>query len=100
MIAFVHAYYLLGLQHAEGWVGYGGKIHSGRFRALAPPGEPLLLACKAVQKRVTPASVFARYVFEFIQGGKSEKELQTGADVLEVDLIGWTFMFTRSGGLP
>ena len=39
MIAFVHAYYVLGLRHADGWIGYGGKINSARFKALAPPGE-------------------------------------------------------------
>jgi hypothetical protein len=70
MIAFVHAYYLLGLRHADGWVGYGAKIHGARFRALAPPGEPMILECKAVQKRVTDSSVFARYAFTFTQGGK------------------------------
>ena len=37
MIGFVHAYYVLGLRHADGWIGYGAKIHSARFRALAPP---------------------------------------------------------------
>jgi hypothetical protein len=68
MIAFVHAYYLLGLRHADGWVGYGAKIHGARFRALAPPGEPMILACTATQKRVTETSVFARYTFEFTQG--------------------------------
>jgi hypothetical protein len=70
MIAFAHAYYLLGLRHADGWVGYGAKIHGARFRALAPPGEPLVLECTATQKRVTPTSVFARYAFKFTQGDK------------------------------
>jgi hypothetical protein len=70
IIAFVHAYYLLGLRHAEGWVGYGAKIHGARFRALAPPGAPMILACTATQKRVTDTSVFARYAFEFSQGKK------------------------------
>jgi hypothetical protein len=67
MIAFVHAYYVLGLRHADGWVGYGAKIHAARFRALAPPGEPMILECKATQKRVTNTSVFARYAFVFKQ---------------------------------
>ena len=67
MIAFVHAYFVLGLRHADGWVGYGAKINSARFRALAPPGEPLILACKAVQMRRGDTSVFARYEFAFTQ---------------------------------
>jgi len=67
MIAFAHAYYVLGLRHADGWVGYGAKIHSARFRALAPPGEPMLLECKALQMRRGERSVFARYAFRFTQ---------------------------------
>jgi hypothetical protein len=67
MIAYVHAYYVLGLKHAEGWIGYGGKIHSARFKALAPPGEPMRLACKAKLVRRGDAQVFARYEFVFTQ---------------------------------
>lgn len=69
MIATVHAYYVLGLRHREGWVGYGAKINSARFKALAPPGEPLILECVAKQLRQTPKSVLARYDFVFRQGG-------------------------------
>ncbi len=67
MVAFVHSYYVLGLKHADGWIGYGAKIHSARFRALAPPGAPLVLECTATQLRRTPTSVFARYSFRFTQ---------------------------------
>jgi 3-hydroxymyristoyl/3-hydroxydecanoyl-(acyl carrier protein) dehydratase len=70
MIAFVHAYYVLELKHSGGWIGYGGRIHSARFRALARPGEPMLLECEATQMRRTPKSVLARYDFRFIQGGE------------------------------
>jgi len=68
MVGFVHAYYVLGLRHADGWVGYGAKIYSARFRALARPGEPLILDCTATQVRKGDTSVFARYVFAFTQG--------------------------------
>jgi hypothetical protein len=67
MVAFVHAYYVLGLRHADGWIGYGGKINSARFKALAPPGEPLILECRATQVRRGDANVFARYEFKFSQ---------------------------------
>ena len=67
MIAYVHAYFILGLRHRDGWVGYGAKIHSARFRALAPPGEPLVLECKATQVRRGEETVFARYRFRFSQ---------------------------------
>ena len=69
MVAFIHAYYVLDLRHAEGWIGYGGRIHAARFKALARPGEPMELSCKATQLRQTPASVLARYEFQFTQAG-------------------------------
>lgn len=68
MVAFVHSYYVLGLRHSEGWIGYGAKIYSARFKALAAPGEPLVLECIASQIRKMPKSVFARYAFRFTQG--------------------------------
>lgn len=68
MIGFVHAYYVLGLKHPDGWIGYGGRIHDARFRALARPGEPLLLEGKATRVRRGDRSVFARYEFRFLQG--------------------------------
>lgn len=68
MVAFVHSYYVLGLRHGDGWIGYGGRIHAARFRALAPPGEPLVLTCRATQVRAGKKQVLARYDFEFHQG--------------------------------
>lgn len=70
MIALAHTYFVLGLKHADGWIGYGGRIHKAHFRALAPPGEPLLLSCQTTQLRKTDKSVLARYDFHFTQGGK------------------------------
>jgi 3-hydroxymyristoyl/3-hydroxydecanoyl-(acyl carrier protein) dehydratase len=69
MVAFVHSYYVLGLRHADGWIGYGGRIHAARFKALAKPGPPLLLECKIKQLRETPKQVLARYDFRFAQEG-------------------------------
>jgi hypothetical protein len=86
MVAFVHAYYLYGLRHADGWIGYGAKIHSARFRALAPPGEPMHLECKATQSRRTPTSVFARYSFRFTQGQTLVYEGDQSALWTKVDL--------------
>ncbi len=70
MMGFVHAYYVLELRHSEGWIGYGGRIHSARFRALARPGEPMLLECEAKRIRRTPKSVLGRYEFRFVQAGQ------------------------------
>lgn len=67
MVAFMHAYYVLGLRHAEGWTGYGARIHAARFHAIAPPGEPLRLECRATQLRRGSKTVLARYGFRFFQ---------------------------------
>lgn len=68
MVGFVHAYYVLGLRHADGWVGYGGRIHLAKFLALASMGEPLILEGEAKQVRKMQKSVFCRYSFVFTQG--------------------------------
>lgn len=68
MIAFVHTYAVMGLKHSEGWVGYGGRIYAARFKALAKPGEPMILECKATSMRKSEDTLFARYSFKFFQG--------------------------------
>ncbi|MBX3233983.1 MAG: hypothetical protein KIT84_34415 [Labilithrix sp.] len=68
MAGFAHAYYVLGLRHADGWIGYGARINSARFYALATPGDPIVIECKATQTRRGGASVLARYAFKFHQG--------------------------------
>ncbi len=68
MVGFVHAYYVLGLRHSDGWVGYGGRIHLAKFLALARPGEPLILECRATQVRKMAKSIFCRYDLVFTQG--------------------------------
>ena len=70
MVGFVHAYYVLGIRHEEGWIGYGGRIYEARYLALAPPGEPLLLEGRATKVRRGQRRIFARYEFRFRQGGR------------------------------
>lgn len=70
MMGFLHAYYCLDLRHADGWVGYGAKIHEARFLALAEPGEPLILTALATRSRRLRDSYMTRYTFEFTQSGK------------------------------
>ena len=70
MVGFAHTYYVLGLRHADGWIGYGGRIHSARFRALASPGEPMHLECTATQLRRGATRVMARYALRFTQKDK------------------------------
>jgi hypothetical protein len=70
MIGFVHAYYVLDLRHADGWIGYGVRIHSARFRALADMSAPLELKAWNTQLRRGSLNILGRYQFEFTQGGK------------------------------
>ncbi len=69
MVGFVHAYYVLGLRHADGWIGYGVRIHDARFAALASPGAPMLLEARATRVRHIREQYFARYRFHFTQAG-------------------------------
>lgn len=67
MLGFAHAYYIAGLRHADGWIGYGTHIHDGRFRRMGTIGEPMMLACTAKQMRRIRGTIFARYAFRFTQ---------------------------------
>ncbi|MDP2275914.1 MAG: hypothetical protein Q8N23_19740 [Archangium sp.] len=67
MMGFVHAFYVLELRHADGWIGYGAKIHEARFTALATPGTPLTLEANVVRSRRIKDSIMVRYRFEFRQ---------------------------------
>ncbi len=71
MLGFVHAYYVLGLRHREGWVGYGARIHSAAFRKLVPPGTPVLADCKATTVRSRKARHVVRYEFRFTHDGET-----------------------------
>jgi len=71
MLGFVHAYYVLGLRHADGWIGYGAKIHGARFHELAVPGAGnLRLEGWTTLVRKSGKRVLGRYQFAFRQGDK------------------------------
>jgi hypothetical protein len=67
MVGFLHAYYVFGLRHSEGWIGYGAKIYSARFHALANMDSPLTLTAWTTRVRKAEANIMARYTFEFRQ---------------------------------
>ena len=69
MLGFTHAYYVLGLRHSEGWVGYGTHIHSAKFRKLVPPGAPIIAACTASKVRAGRSRYLVRYDFHFEHEG-------------------------------
>jgi hypothetical protein len=70
MVGFVHAYYVFGLRHADGWVGYGVRIHHARFQNLGEMHVPLVLKGWSTNTRKSPTKILARYTFEFTQGSK------------------------------
>ncbi len=67
MLGFMHAYYVMGLRHADGWIGYGGRIYDARFAALATMGPPLDLELVATKVRQRENQMFGRYEFRFTQ---------------------------------
>ena len=69
MLGFVHAYYLLGLRHADGWIGYGTHIHGATFRKLVSPGAPIDCTCTATKVRLGRTRHVVRYSFEFVHEG-------------------------------
>ncbi len=85
MVGFVHAYYVLGLRHHQGWIGYGGRIYKARYLALAAPGEPLILDGRAIRVRRGDTKVFVRYEFEFTQGDKVVYDSEQSAMWMRVD---------------
>jgi hypothetical protein len=79
MLGFAHAYYVLGLRHADGWIGYGAQIRSARYGRLAVIGPPLLLDCRALQARRLHGRIYVRYAFRFEQEGRVVYESEQAA---------------------
>lgn len=69
ILGFAHAYFVLDLRHADGWIGYGTHIHAARFRRMGRIGPPMQLACAATSVRRIKGSILARYAFRFEQDG-------------------------------
>lgn len=68
MAGFVHAYYVFDLRHADGWIGYGGRIHDARYKSLALPGTPIEIECRTTKVRRGSKRIVARYDLRFYQG--------------------------------
>ena len=79
MLGFAHAYFVLGLRHADGWIGYGTHIADARYGRLATIGPPLRLECRATQVRRIRGSIYVRYAFRFEQEGEVVYESEQGA---------------------
>jgi hypothetical protein len=74
MVAFVHSYYVMGLRHGEGWIGYGVRIHDAKYHAIANTRDPLILECTATRIRKIRDQYFVRYSFTFRQNGSTVYE--------------------------
>lgn len=86
MLGFIHAYYVLGLRHRDGWIGYGTHIHRVVFRKLVQPGpSPIEAQCKILKKRIGAARCFLRYEFEFKHEGQLCYEGEQSAMWIKVD---------------
>ena len=85
MMGFVHAYYVLGLRHAEGWIGYGGRIYGARYLALADVGAPLVLEATSTKMRRGERQVFVRYDFRFTQRDKTVYESDQSAMWMKIE---------------
>jgi hypothetical protein len=70
VLGFVHGYYVLGLRHADGWVGYGTHIHRAVFRRMMLPGPPIEAMARVTRARAGASRHFNRYTIEFRQEGK------------------------------
>lgn len=93
MVGYVHAYYVLGLRHAHGWIGYGAKINAARFHGLAAPGTQLILEGWPTMVRRGKKRILGRYGFAFRQGETLVYEGDQTAMWLQVDdvnPVGWS----------
>jgi hypothetical protein len=100
MLGFVHAYYLLGLRHGDGWIGYGTHIHRVVFRKLVPPGEPIEAVCEATRARLGKSRHFIRYRFEYRHQGDVCYEGDQSAVWMLVDGSQPTLGMPGAGGEP
>ncbi len=67
IVGYMHGYHVMDLRHADGWVGYGIRIHDARFSAMGTLGPPMVLEGKAISVRKFREQLFVRYRFTFTQ---------------------------------
>jgi hypothetical protein len=85
VMGFVHFYYVLGLRIRDGWTGFGVRIQNARFRALARPGEPLILEATALRVRRLGTRIFVSYRLRFAQNERLVYEGEQTALWLKID---------------
>lgn len=65
----LHGWLFHGCRWAEGWVGFGNRIHRADFKSLARVGPPLDLRSRETASRRRPRRLVVRYEFDFRQDG-------------------------------
>jgi len=85
MLGFVHAYYLLGLRHRDGWIGYGTHMQRAVFRKLVPPVEVIIASCHSTRLRLGQSRHFVRYAFDLRHQGERCYQSEQSAMWLRVD---------------
>ena len=79
MLGFAHAYFVLDLRQADGWVGFGTNIQDARFGRLVTIGPPLRAECRGTQVRRIRGTLYVKYAFRFEQDGAVVYESRQGA---------------------
>lgn len=85
IMGIVHSYYVLGLRHADGWIGYGARARDMRFKSIALVGEPIELDCKATHVRKGSKRVVVRYDFRFTQSDRVVYESDQTAMFIRIE---------------
>jgi hypothetical protein len=93
VVGFIHGYYLLGLRHADGWVGFGTHIHKAVFRRLIAPGADVVMTCRATRLGLGDRRHMIRYTFELLcegercyEGDQSAMWVRLGEDAAAAEL--------------
>ena len=69
MLGYAHAYYVLDLRQADGWIGFGTNIQEARFGRLVSVGPPLRAECTGTRVRRLRENLYVTYAFRFEQEG-------------------------------
>lgn len=65
----LHAWFFHGCRWADGWTGFGNRIHRADFKAFALIGPPLEMVSRETRTRAGTRRLVIRYEFEFRQRG-------------------------------
>jgi hypothetical protein len=79
MMGYAHAYYVLDLRKADGWVGFGTNIRDARFGRLVTIGPPLRCECRGTGTRRIRGALYVKYAFRFEQEGEVVYESRQAA---------------------